>query len=137
MVSRAVLLALVTMVAWGGWAIFAKLATESLRPEVAMLLSYANATVIAVGYVLTRDVPLDPIQGGTKYALMAGVASAVGAIALYAGLERGSASIVTTISALYFVVAAVVSIFLFGDAIGPKEFAGIGFAVLSIVLLTS
>lgn len=137
MITRAVGLALVTMVAWGGWAVFAKLATATLRPETAMIISYIVGATAAVTYVVFSDIPVDPVQGGAGFAILAGLASAVGAIALYSGLKHGDASIVTTISALYFVVAAIVSVFVFNSSLATTDVAGIGFAVIAIVLLTT
>lgn len=135
MFDRAISFALVTMLAWGGWAIFAKLATESLLPETVTVISYSAGTLVAIGYVASQNFTMDPFQRASVFAVLAGVFSAVGAIALYAGLKRGSASIVTTISALYFVVAAILGIVLFGESLGLREAVGIGFGILAIVLL--
>lgn len=135
MIDRAIAFALVTMLAWGGWAIFAKLATESLLPETVTVISYGAGTVVAIGYVVSQNFAMQPFQRASVFAVLAGVFSAVGAIALYAGLKQGSASIVTTISALYFVVAAILGIVLFGESLGLREVAGIGFGILAIVLL--
>jgi transporter family protein len=137
MVDKAVGFAIVTMFAWGGWAIFAKRATESLRPETAMILSYGVGAVVALGYVLLRGISIDLLQEGTTFAILAGISSAIGAITLYAGLKHGNASIVTTISALYFVVATVLSVVLFGSSIGITDVAGIACAILAIILLTA
>jgi uncharacterized membrane protein len=125
------------MVAWGGWAVSAKLATQSLQPETAMILSYTVGAGVALGYVLLRGIPVDPVQWESAFAILAGICSGLGAIALYAGLERGDAAIVTTISALYFVVAAVLGMAVFGDVVGPRDVAGIGLAVVAIILLAT
>ena len=59
----------------------------------------------------------------------------IGAVAFYAGLGAGHTGIVTTISALYFVVAALLG--CCGDSPGLREALGIGFAVVAVALLST
>ena len=68
-------------------------------------------------------------------ALGAGVFAGIAAVAFYAGPERGQTSVVTTVSALYFVVAAVLGVAVLGETVEATDVAGVGFAVLSVVLL--
>lgn len=68
-------------------------------------------------------------------ALLAGVASAVAAVAFSAGLETGRTSIVTTISALYFVVAVVLGVVVLGESVSARELVGLGCAVVAVLLL--
>lgn len=136
MVNTAILLAVVTMVTWGLWAIFARLATDSLLPETAMVVSYAVGTLIAGLYVVVgRKVPTDVVYDGLFYASLAGVASASGGIALYAALARGDAATVTTISALYFIVAAIIAVVFLEESVQVTDAAGILLAGIAIALI--
>lgn len=87
------------------------------------------------GYVGLQpgDVTVD--RTGVADALAAGVFAGGGAVAFYAGLERGQTGIVATVSALYFVVAAVLGIVFLGESLEWQDALGIGFAVLSVALL--
>jgi uncharacterized membrane protein len=123
------------MFLWGTWTFLAKIATRSLAPEVAMVVSYAASVTVALGYVfLTHDgVSLSP--RGTVTALAAGVFAGGGAIAFYAGLEAGETGVVATVSALYFVVAALLGVVVLGESVGPREAVGVALAVGAVALL--
>lgn len=133
-----ILLAIVTMVTWGLWAIFARLATNSLLPETALVVSYAAGTVISGVYIgIAQKTPTDVTYGGLFYAVLAGVASASGGIALYVALEKGDAAIVTTISALYFVVAAIIAVIFLEEPLQATDVVGILLAGIAITLIAN
>lgn len=135
MVRSAVGFALVATVGWGLWAVLADLATRTIAPAVAMVLSYAAGTALVIGYVVLRPGSVALTQEGVAFAVASGLVSGIGAAAFYAGLARGRAGIVTTISALYFVVAAAVGILVLGETVDARDLAGIAFAVLAVLLL--
>jgi len=135
-VNHVIGLALIGAVAWGVWAVLADVATRSMAPEAAMIVSYAVGIGVAVLYVFYRGTAVlgsDPSAVGI--AALAGVASGVGAIAYYAALQAGAAGIATTITALYFVVAAALGVVALGDSLAVSDIAGIGAAVVAVVLI--
>ncbi|MFC6732020.1 MULTISPECIES: EamA family transporter [unclassified Haladaptatus] len=133
--NLAVVFALVAMVSWGVWAVFADMATRSLEPEVAMIISYIVGIVIALGYVLALGKDLSVGGPGLTFAIAAGVFSGIAAVAFYAGLSAGRTGIVTTVSALYFVVAAIIAVLVLGDSMDLSDIVGVGFAILAVVML--
>jgi transporter family protein len=135
-VNHVVGLALVGAVAWGFWAVLADVATRSMAPEAAMIVSYAVGIGVAGLYVLYRGTSVlgaDPTAIGV--AALAGVASGVGAVAYYAALQAGAAGIATTITALYFVVAAALGVAVLGESLAATDVAGVGAAVVAVVLI--
>jgi len=135
-VNQVVGLALVGAVAWGFWAVFADVATESMAPEAAMIVSYTVGIGVAGLYVLYRGTSIlgnDPTAIGI--AGLAGVASGVGAVAYYAALQAGSAGVATTITAMYFVVAAGLGVVVLGESLAITDVAGVGAAVLAVALI--
>ncbi|WP_435335110.1 EamA family transporter [Haloarchaeobius sp. TZWWS8] len=138
MFNSAVAWALLAMVAWGCWAVVADVATRTVSPTVAMTVSYLVGTALAGAYVVTRPESITYTREGLAVAAVAGVFSGIGAVAFYAGLERGDTTgVVTTISALYFVVAAALAIAFLEQPLELTDAAGFGFAVLAVVLLTN
>lgn len=137
MVSPAVLFGLGTMVFWGLWAIFAKVATRSLLPETAMVISYGASVPIVLAYIAVQEKTVSLSADGVAFALLAGLFGAIGGVCFYAGLSHGRTAIVTTVGALYFLVAALLGVVFFGESIGLEEVAGIGFAVLAVVLFST
>ncbi|WP_257298984.1 EamA family transporter [Haloarchaeobius sp. FL176] len=137
MATSPVVLALVAMLAWGLWAVLADVATQSTSPTVAMIVSYLVGTTLAGVYVLTRPDPVTYTRDGLLLAVAAGVFSGIAAVAFYAGLERGSTGVVTTVSALYFVVAAALGVVLFDEPVTLQRLGGVGFAVVAVALLAN
>lgn len=135
MSTHAVSLALVAMFAWGIWTVLANVATRSIAPELAMILSYGAGVIVAVGYVVVQSDPIALERTGVGYALAAGVFAGIGAVAFYSGLSVGRTGVVTTVSALYFVVAAAIGVLVLGESFGLREVAGVACAVLAVVLL--
>ncbi len=135
MTRMAILYGLLAMFGWGLWTVLAKLATDSVPPALAMAISYATAVIVALTYVYTRRGGFVLDMDGMVLAAAAGVFAGIGAVAFYMGLETGRTSIITTVSALYFVVAAVIGILLLGEPVDLTDIGGIGFAVVAVVLL--
>ncbi|WP_255167861.1 EamA family transporter [Natrononativus amylolyticus] len=137
MSQQAVTFAVVAMLSWGVWTVLANEATNTIAPELAMILSYAASVVVAVGYVTLQGDAIVLERTGVSYALLAGVFAGIGAVAFYSGLSYGQVGVVTTVSALYFVVAALLGILVLGDTLALKDAAGIGFAILAVLLLAN
>ena len=134
--NQVVALALVGAIAWGVWAVLADLATRSMAPEVAMIVSYSVAIVVAGVYTWHRGTSLvgsDPTA--LWFAGLGGVAAGVGAVAYYMALQVGSAGIATTVTAMYFVVAAAIGIVVFGNVPEASDLAGIAAAVAAVALI--
>ncbi|MCG1007064.1 EamA family transporter [Halorubrum lacusprofundi] len=112
------------------------MATRSMAPEAAMIVSYTVGIGVAGLYVLHRGTTVlgnDPTAIGI--AALAGVASGIGAVAYYGALQAGAAGIATTITAMYFVVAAALGVVVLGDSLAATDIAGIGAAVVAVVLI--
>ena len=135
MVSMAILFGIVAMLGWGFWAVFAKLATNTLPPALAMVISYVTASLIAFGYVYTQRASLTLPMDGVLLAAVAGLFAGIGGVVFYMGLDIGRASIVTTLGALYFAVPVVVGILFLGEVMDAADAAGIGFAIVAVLLL--
>jgi len=70
-----------------------------------MVVSYVAGAALVAGYVLLGSSGVDLPPRGVRLAVLASVASAVGVVAFYTGLEASRGNIVTTFRALYFAVA--------------------------------
>jgi len=136
MITSPLAWALVAMLAWGVWAVVANVATRSLSPEFAMVISYATGALLAAGYIGVQPISITLDREGILFAILAGVFAGAGTIAFYVGLSRGRTGIVTTVSALYFVVAAVIGVVFLEETMTLRHVAGLGFAVAAVVLLS-
>jgi uncharacterized membrane protein len=100
-----------------------------------MILSYVTSICIAILYVWVDSRSVVLTGEGVGWSLASGVFAGIGAIAFYAGIAHGRVGPVTTISALYFVVAAFIGVLLFGNSLGLREVTGFVFAGAAIALL--
>lgn len=133
--ANSILLALFAMVLYGLWSVFSKLSTQSIAPEVALVLSYGSAGALVLGYVVAFGDSPDLAAEGVGYALLSGVVVSIGTVAYYHGLRIGNTAVVTTITAMFFVVASLIGITFLGESLGLYDAIGFGLALLAIVFI--
>ena len=133
--NPAILFGLGTMLAWGFWITFGNVASNSIDPETAAFVSYLTATVVTGLYVVVSDASLVVTNRGLLYSAVAGVAAAIGVISTFVGVTVGSTAVVSTIGGMYFVTAAVISVAALGEPLSLQKVAGIGLALVAIVVI--
>lgn len=126
----------ITMVTWGIWTVLGNAASESIDPRTAAAISYLVAGLLALGFLVVSDASLAVTARGGLLAGVAGLFTGAGLISMYIGFSQGSATMVATLGAMYFVVAAIISMTVLGDEVTITRCIGIAFAGLSIVLIT-
>ncbi|ADE02876.1 EamA family transporter [Haloferax volcanii] len=135
-VDSAALFGLITMVTWGIWIVVGNAASESMDPRTAAAISYLVAALLAFGFIVVSDASLVVTARGGLLAGVAGLCTGVGLISMYIGFTHGSTTVVSTLGAMYFVVAAVIGVVVLGENLTVTKLTGIAFAVLGIVLVT-
>jgi len=133
--NAAVLFGLGTMIAWGFWIAFGNIASNAMDPETAAFISYATAAVATGVYVVASDASLAVTNRGLVFAGAAGIAAAVGVVSTFVGVTVGPTSIVSTIGGMYFITAAVIGVIAFGETMTLTKAAGIGLALVAIVVI--
>ncbi|WP_458207678.1 EamA family transporter [Haladaptatus sp. NG-SE-30] len=137
MVRTAVFFALIGMVSWGAWALFADASTRTLAPEVSMAVSYAVGVGVAVAYIANQSGSVSLAGSGVAFAIAGGLFSGIGSISYYVALQRGNTAIATTVTGLYFVVAAILGVVFLGETVDLRDVAGIGLAICAVGLLAT
>ncbi|NGM68303.1 EamA family transporter [Natronolimnobius sp. AArcel1] len=135
-IDSAVFFGLLTMVTWGIWVVLGNAASESIDPRTAAAISYLVAAPLALGYILVSDASLAITARGGLLAGAAGVFTGIGLISMYIGLSGGSTTVVSTLSAMYFVVAALIGVAILGDEVTITRVAGIAFALIGVILVS-
>ncbi len=131
--------ALFAMVTYGLTAVLLKLAFRGISPALGLVV--ANVAVVAVGLGWMAIVGSGAARGlganaATGWLALASVVLAASILSYYKALSLGPASVVVPIFALSLTIAVVLGLVVLGEPIRPVRVAGIGFAVLAIVLLT-
>ena len=73
---------------------------------------------------------------GGLLAGVAGLFTGIGLISMYVGFAQGSVTVVSTLGAMYFVVAAIMGVIVLGDEVTMTRLAGIGSAVIGVLLVS-
>jgi len=134
-VSSAVAFGTLTMVSWGIWIIVGNAASEAIDPRTAAAISYLVAALLAVGYVLMVGASLTITPRGGVLASVAGLFAGIGFVSMYIGLSHGSTTVVSTLGAMYFVVAAFIGMVVLGEAFTATRIAGLVLAGVGVVLV--
>nr|WP_254543529.1 DMT family transporter [Halomarina sp. BND7] len=135
-IDSAVFFGSITMVTWGIWVVLGNAASESIDPRTAAAISYLVAGPLALGFILVSDASLAITARGGLLAGAAGLFTGIGLISMYIGLSGGSTTTVSTLGAMYFVIAAIIGMVVLGEEVTIARLAGIAFAVVGVVLVT-
>ncbi|SFR65497.1 EamA family transporter [Halogeometricum limi] len=133
--NPAILFGVGTMISWGFWIVFGDMASNSIDPEMAAFVSYVAAAVLTGLFVVVSDASFTVTNRGLAFSVVAGIAAAIGVVSTFIGVTVGSASVVSTIGGMYFVTTAVISIVALGEPLSLTKVAGIGLAVVAIVVI--
>lgn len=138
MVRRYLVLSLVAFVAYSLVAPVMKIAMESIPSTMAVFLSNFVMLVFVGGVLVYRGIPVRPYLNHPKTPYIAGwgITLAVGLLAYYRALELGPVSVVVPIYGLFIALSSVIGIVFLEESLTARKVAGIGFAVLAIVLMS-
>ena len=143
-------LSLGTIGLWGLWGFFGKLAINR-----GMLGSSVFLAEVAVGAVLALAVTAWFLSGGqlgegsfgagaapwrtgiNVWGILSGLGLALGLLLFYLALESGKAAVVVPLTALYPVVAVLLSVLFLGERLTWLQWSGLGLALAGILLLVS
>ncbi len=128
--------AVLTVLLWGVWGLFQKLATNQMPPRTVYFFSALGAVAVVRLLLSTSAYPLPMNFEGTFFAVLAGACSSLGGLLFLQAISRGEASIIVTFTALYPVVTFILALIVLHETITLKQGIGIVLALLSLVLLT-
>lgn len=138
MVRRYLALSLVAFVAYSLVAPVMKIAMESIPSTMAVFLSNFVMLVFVGGVLVYREIPVRPYLNHPKTPYIAGwgITLAIGLLAYYRALELGPVSVVVPIYGLFIALSSVIGIVFLEESLTARKVAGIGFALLAIVLMS-
>ena len=121
---------------WGIWGIFHKIGVSKLGAETSLLVNYFSASISALTILsLTRKLQIN--KGvGLIYPLVAGASVTLGTFAFLITLEKTSVSIARSLAGLSVLVTVILGVVFLGENLNFKQYIGIGFAILAIILLS-
>jgi drug/metabolite transporter (DMT)-like permease len=126
---------LLTILAWGIWAILYRLIAGGLSEAHSQVISTLGVVPILIALWLMPDAPAAGNRGrGIWLAFGSGVLTCLGNIACYQALSHAKASIVVPMTALYPVVTIVLAAVLLKERFSVIQFVGIWLSLAAMVL---
>jgi bacterial/archaeal transporter family protein len=129
--------AVMTVVTWGLWGVFSKLASNYTKPRQALLFQTVGVIAFALLVLVLENFKIEWNFAGFSWAALGGFFAFVGFLTFFAALEKGSASTVVTLSALYPLVTILISITFLHERLTTRQGAGIALALVAGALLAS
>lgn len=124
----------ITLILWGLWGFFAKLASHHISPQAVYLWGSAGALIITI-LSLVLGFRFEFHTLGLIYALLAGLTGGAGVIFFYYALKNGKVSLVVTMTALYPIFTILLSYIFLKEEITLRQAIGIAFALIAMVLM--
>jgi transporter family protein len=121
--------AVMTLLAWGLWGFFSKLATNHTRPRQTLLFQAAAVMAFAVIVLCFERSQIDRSPAGLGWSFAAGLVNFVGFLTFFAAVEKGKVSTVITLSSLYPLITILLSVLLLHERVTRREGIGIVLAL--------
>jgi transporter family protein len=131
-------LATATIVAWGTWGVFSKLAVERIDQQVMVWGSLLVVPAVILIFLSATGhlVPLEMNASGITFAALGGVGAALGTVCFYLLLARERASLTVSMTSLYPALTVVLSVLFLKEHLNGVHVLGIVFALAAVVLLS-
>jgi bacterial/archaeal transporter family protein len=130
------LFSLATMVCWGMWGIFGKLASAQINSRLLILISTSTSFLLIWTVFLISGFEIEKKGLGIGYSMLAGIVGSIGTIFFYLALRNGKASVVVPLTALYPLVTVILSFLLLKEHISAVNLAGVFLALIAGILLS-
>jgi transporter family protein len=122
---------------WGGWALVSKFGSREIPPETMQFLFTIGAIPVCLALLIARRFKLEKSPKGIFFAILNGVLSGIGGLALFAAYHtNGNTSLVTASTALYPVITVLLAVTILRERFGVVQFIGLGFAAVAIVIFS-
>jgi transporter family protein len=128
--------ALLTLLGWGLWGVVQKPLTD--RIDVWSIAFLQSGTTLTLGllFALVRRQSLDPRREGFKFAASAGMMSYLATLGFLVAVDRGSASVVVPLTAMYPVVTIVLGVAILKERLTRAHQIGVVLALAAIFFLS-
>ena len=139
--TRPLIFSLLTVLMWGLWGFFGKLALEKrMAPTTVFLAETLVSALIAVPLFLlvVQRHDAQPLYSTVNiFGILSGAVLAVGLLFYYLALEGANVTIVVPLTATYPVVAVLLGYALLRERPSPLQWVGVILVVAGAVLLLS
>ncbi|HEX6184308.1 MAG TPA: EamA family transporter [Pyrinomonadaceae bacterium] len=136
---RQLSLVALTILMWGFWGFFGKLALDRrMSPLTIFLTEIVISVLCAVPLLLLLRRGQDGAQAYATwnvFGLLSGAGLALGLLFYYFALEKAQASVIVPLTSVYPVVSVLLSYTLLGERLRLSQWVGVVLVVLGVALL--
>ena len=131
-------LTLVTILAWGSWGLFGKLAVERIDQQVLLWGSLIMMPIIFLVYLAATGelASLKMDRAGIGFALLGGVGAGIGTVCFYLLLSRERAALAVPLTSLYPAITVILAFLFLKEHVSASQVLGILFALAAAALLS-
>lgn len=128
--------AILSLLAFGFWGFFSKLAVLYLDAKSALV--FQTVGVMLTGLIVLGMLNFRPAMNrqGILLALLTGIAYGAGCLLYFVAASRGKVTTVVSLTALYPVVTIILSSFLLKETASIRQWMGILLALVAILLMS-
>lgn len=128
--------ALISLLSFGLWGLFTKLAVMHIDFKSALV--YQTLGVMLIGILALSTINYKPaIDGkGFIYAWLTGITYAIGCLFYFLAASRGKIITIVTLTSLYPLITILLSFLLLKETVTLQQGIGIILAILSIILMS-
>lgn len=121
---------------WGVWGFLAKLGSDFATPLQLQILFTFGMVPIAVLALLQVRFKLAAKRRGAFYGVLCGLFSGLGLLAYYASMQRGKASIVGPVTALFPLLTILLAFVFLKEKVNRVQAIGMILALCAITILS-
>lgn len=131
------LLSIAIIILWGLWAFLFKIGVEKIGINKALFYAYITGIILSISIISYFFPKIDVrIEKGCIYIIIATLVGFIGTILWYIALQKYKASIIVSFTALYPLVAVLLSILILKEKISLPNAIGILLAIIAGILLS-
>jgi transporter family protein len=125
-----------TILMWGLWGFFGKMALERNMPPVSVFLAEVLISLF-VAAVFVRRAFIPPQAKWSMFGLFSGAGLAIGLVFYYLALEHAQANMIVPLTSLYPAITVVLSYIFLHERLSPLQWVGLVLLLVGAYLLLS
>jgi len=127
---------LVSLLFFGLWGFFSKLALFHVNSKVTLIMQTLGVVIISLFLLKNIEIRDFFPAKGAYFGILTGAAYGLGCLFYLIAVDKGKLTTVVTLTALYPLVTILCSFIWLNEVITTKQWAGIALALLSIVIMS-
>jgi len=127
---------LVSLICFGFWGFFSKLAILHINSKSALVYQSLGVALVGLITLGLLQFKLDVSLKGISFATLAGMSTGLGCLFFFIAADKGKVTTVVTMTALYPIITILLAYLILHESVNLKQASGIALALAAIYLLS-